>query len=801
MANKFTQKAENTLSSSLALAKELGHSYIGTEHLLVSLASEKDSISSRILSAKGADAAKLKQSVIDYVGIGNTSCLSADDMTPRFRKILEYASDEASKSGTKYIGTEHLLTAMLNQRDCVGARLLESEGIPLSELKTELAAYLGTSPNRAPAKQGEEDKKSKRSALRLYGKDLSAIAENGGIDPVIGRDEETERLIRILCRRQKNNPCVIGDPGVGKTAIVEGLAQRIANGRVPEELSGKRIVALDIPSMIAGAKYRGEFEERMKSVIEETKKDSQVILFIDEAHILVGAGAAEGAVDAANILKPPLARGEIRVICATTPEEYRTHIEKDAALERRLQPLRIKEPTESEAITILSGLKKSYEEHHDIVISDAAIRAAVKLSARYIHDRYLPDKAIDLLDEAAAKLRISLCEETAGDEKDIQSLLEKQKEEALIEGNLDVACDLGRRQRELSHTSASVSLATRPQANAVLGEEHIAELLTEQTGIPCKSLLQAEGLRLERLENELSRSVIGQDAAVKAVANAIRRCRTGLCPPNRPIGSFLFLGSTGVGKTELCRALALALFESKDAMIRLDMSEYMEKHSVSKLIGAPPGYVGYGEGGILTERIRRRPYSVILLDEIEKSHPDVLNILLQILEDGVLTDSTGRRVDFSSSLLIMTSNLISDSDINKRVLGFSEGLPSDISADDIRLSKKLRETFRPELLNRIDEIVLFSKLGETQLGYIADLMLSDLKERSRQAGVKLDVSDNVSEYLAKRCINKHSDLGARPLRREITDSIETPLAELILSHSPKFIKVSIKENKIALQMC
>ena len=802
MANKFTQKAENTLSSALALAKELGHSYIGTEHLLVALASEKDSISSRILTAKGVDASKLRQSVIDYVGLGNLSCLSADDMTPRLRKILEYASDEVSRAGAKYVGTEHLLTALVNQRDCVGARLLEAEGIPLSELKTELSAYLGSSPTRSSSKQSEEDaKKAKRSALRLYGKDLSAIAESGGIDPVIGREEETERLIRILCRRQKNNPCVIGDPGVGKTAIVEGLAQRIAEGRVPADLAEKRIISLDVPSMIAGAKYRGEFEERMKSVIEETKKDARVILFIDEAHILVGAGAAEGAVDAANILKPPLARGEIRVICATTPEEYRTHIEKDAALERRLQPLRIKEPTESEAIGILSGLRQSYEAHHGITISEGAIRAAVRLSARYIHDRYLPDKAIDLLDEAAAKLKISQAEESEQDNKDICKLLERQKEEALIEGDLDVAYDIGRRQKELSAKASSSVLATRADERATLEEKHIADLLTEQTGIPCGDLLQSEWHRLRRLEDELSRSVVGQESAVMAVANAIRRSRTGLSPKNRPIGSFLFLGSTGVGKTELCRALALALFESKDAMLRLDMSEYMEKHSTSKLIGSPPGYVGYGEGGILTERIRRRPYSVILLDEIEKAHPDVLNILLQILEDGILTDSTGRRVDFSSTIVIMTSNLISESEAERRVLGFSEGKCEDSSADELRTSKKLRETFRPELLNRIDEIVLFSRLGEAELRAIADIMLSDLCERSLEVGVRLEIADGVSNYLAQKCLLKNRDLGARPLRREITDAIETPLSQLILSRSPELIRVNATPDGINLEVC
>ena len=802
MANKFTQKAENTLSSALALAKELGHSYIGTEHLLVALASEKDSISSRILTAKGVDASKLRQSVIDYVGLGNLSCLSADDMTPRLRKILEYASDEVSRAGAKYVGTEHLLTALVNQRDCVGARLLEAEGIPLSELKTELSAYLGSSPTRSSSKQSEEDaKKAKQSALRLYGKDLSAIAESGDIDPVIGREEETERLIRILCRRQKNNPCVIGDPGVGKTAIVEGLAQRIAEGRVPADLAEKRIISLDVPSMIAGAKYRGEFEERMKSVIEETKKDARVILFIDEAHILVGAGAAEGAVDAANILKPPLARGEIRVICATTPEEYRTHIEKDAALERRLQPLRIKEPTESEAIGILSGLRQSYEAHHGITISEGAIRAAVRLSARYIHDRYLPDKAIDLLDEAAAKLKISQAEESDQDNKDICKLLERQKEEALIEGDLDVAYDIGRRQKELSAKASSSVLATRADERATLEEKHIADLLTEQTGIPCGDLLQSEWHRLRRLEDELSRSVVGQESAVMAVANAIRRSRTGLSPKNRPIGSFLFLGSTGVGKTELCRALALALFESKDAMLRLDMSEYMEKHSTSKLIGSPPGYVGYGEGGILTERIRRRPYSVILLDEIEKAHPDVLNILLQILEDGILTDSTGRRVDFSSTIVIMTSNLISESEAERRVLGFSEGKCEDSSADELRTSKKLRETFRPELLNRIDEIVLFSRLGEAELRAIADIMLSDLCERSLEVGVRLEIADGVSNYLAQKCLLKNRDLGARPLRREITDAIETPLSQLILSRSPELIRVSAAPDGISLEVC
>lgn len=797
MANKFTQKAENTLSAALTLASELGHSYIGTEHLLVTLASEKDSISSRILSSKGADGARLKQSVIDYVGLGNAARLCSEDMTPRLRRIIEQSGVEALRAGTRYIGTEHLLSALLSHRDCVGARLLEAEGIPLSELKADLAAYMSSSTARSVQKQNDsDDKKSKRSALCTYGKDISAIAKNGGIDPVIGREDESERIIRILCRRQKNNPCIIGDPGVGKTAVVEGLAQRIAEKRVPPELFDKRIISLDVPSMIAGAKYRGEFEERMKSVIEEAREDKSVILFIDEAHILVGAGAAEGAVDAANILKPPLARGELHVICATTPEEYRAHIEKDAALERRLQPLRIKEPSEREAIEILWGLKEKYESHHGIKISEGAIEAAVRLSARYIHDRYLPDKAIDLIDEAAAKLRLCECSEGA-DESELLSLLEAQKESAAAKGQLDVAEDIGRRQRELRSPSSALAEA-KSKPRALLGSD-VADLVAEQTGIPCHNLMREESARLEGLEEELKRSVIGQDSAVSAVANAIRRGRTGLSPQKRPLGSFLFLGSTGVGKTELCRALARTLFESRDAMIRLDMSEYMEKHSISKLIGAPPGYVGYGEGGLLTEKVRRRPYSVVLFDEIEKAHPDIFNLLLQILEEGVLTDSAGRRVDFSSSIIIMTSNLISDADSRPRRLGFADSSEQVRERDDLRFAEKLRERFKPELLNRINEIILFSRLNEEHLTAIADIMLAELAERSLSSGVRLEISEGVAKRIANKCARIHGELGARPLQREITDSIETPLSQLILSRSPERVRVYTDEEKILLR--
>ena len=794
MANKFTQKAENTLSSAHALASELGHSYIGSEHLLVALAAEKDSISSKILSAKGADGKRLRQSLIDYVGLGNISSLSSEDMTPRLRRILEQASDEVSRSGNKYIGTEHLLSSLLAHRDCIGVRLLEAEGVSISELKNDLSAYLNTAPYRSAVSRDSEEnaKKSKRSPLSLYGKDLCALAREGGCDPVIGRENETDRLIRILCRRQKNNPCLVGEPGVGKTAVVEGLAERIAEGRVPCELAKKRIISLDIPSMIAGAKYRGEFEERMKSVIEEAKGDDRIILFIDEAHILVGAGAAEGAVDAANILKPPLARGEVRMICATTPAEYRSHIEKDAALERRLQPLELPEPSESEATVILCGLRKKYEEHHKISISQGAIEAAVRLSSRYIHGRYLPDKAIDLLDEAAATLRLSCC---SGDEESGESacaLLEKQKESALMEGKLDIAEDIGRRQKELGSCTSAVMQIERP----ILKEEHIAMLVNEHTGIPCHSLSRRDSERLDRLEEELSKVVIGQSEAINAVANAIRRGRTGIAPKNRPTGSFLFLGSTGVGKTELCRALSQLLFESREAMIRLDMSEYMERHSVSKLIGAPPGYVGYGDGGVLTERVRRRPYSLVLFDEIEKAHPDVFNLLLQILEDGVLTDSTGRRVDFSSTLIVMTSNIISSNEAQKRVLGFSEAPVR--SSKDIRASAKLRELFHPELINRIDEIILFSALEKDALLQISELMLSSLCERSLALGVTLAIDREVAEQIASECALLHSELGARPLRRKITELIETPLARILLSGTPQKIRVCLEGEDIRL---
>ncbi len=797
MVNKFTQKAQDALSSALEAAEELGHSYIGTEHLLLGLIQQKESIAARILTLRGANEAKLRKSISDYMGIGSQSDIGSKDMTPRLHLIIENAAKEAEKNGIRYVGTEHLLIALLNRRDCVAFRLLEMSGISISELKADLSAYLGSTPSRvkeSSVRADEQAKKGKKSVLLSYGKDLTELARDGKTDPVLCRDTESERLIRILCRRTKNNPCLIGEPGVGKTAVVEGLAQRIVTGNVPAELSDKRIITLDISSMIAGAKFRGEFEDRIKGVIEEVKADPSVILFVDEMHIMVGAGAAEGAIDASNILKPALSRGEIRMIGATTPAEYRSHIEKDSALERRFQPIRLEEPSQEEAITILSGLKDRYERHHNIQISDSAIQEAVRLSVRYIHDRFLPDKAIDLIDEAAARLRLStLCASVP----DLCDSSERRKEEAVKRGDFDEASRISAQEHSLMTSSPVITLERVLPTCPTLTAEHIAAVVSEQTGIPTQSISDSDDGRLSRIEEALSEYIIGQDAAVSAVAGAIRRGRSGICDPRRPTGSFLFLGSSGVGKTELCRALAKVLFDKKDALIRLDMSEYMEKHSVSKLIGAPPGYVGYGEGGILTEKVRRRPYSVILLDEIEKAHPDVFHVLLQILEDGVLTDSSGRVTDFTSTVIIMTSNLITSRERKSAVLGFSES--ASPQSGDLRSHKKLKEFFKPEFLGRIDEIILFSELGENELCRISGLLLDRLQAQAAESGIMLTVTPEVSALIAQRCFSRHKDMGARPIRREIRDLIETPLSQRIvdfphLRHSP--IKISVKEQNI-----
>ena len=811
MSNKFTQKAQNTLNRALSSARELGHTYIGSEHILMGLLQEKDSIASRLLLARGADAARLRKSIVDIAGEGSQSYVTPSDMTPRAKKIIEASAAESLRCGNHYIGTEHILFALLCERDCVGVRLLEADGIPASELKSDLGAYLSAPTEKSRRQEGrtQSEEKSKikgAPTLSSYGRDLTEAAQQGRIDPIIGRERETDRVIQILSRRTKNNPCLIGEPGVGKTAVVEGLAQRIADGTIPDSLKDKRVITLDIPSMIAGAKYRGEFEDRMKRVMEEVQKNPDIILFIDELHILVGAGAAEGAVDAANILKPALARGELQVIGATTIAEYRGHIEKDAALERRFQSVPVGEPTEKETQNILLGLREKYEAHHRLTIDEDAIRAAVSLSVRYIPDRYLPDKAIDLIDEAASKVRIAaqaICPEVKAKEEELKAL-EREKESAITAQEFEQAAALRDRERSVRRELDSHRQACSEQSKASLPTvtaEDVAVVVTDWTGIPVGNLLEDESRRLLSLENTLSKQVIGQDDAVRSVCRAIRRGRMGLKDPKRPIGSFIFLGRTGVGKTELSRALAQQLFGSTAAMIRLDMSEYMEKHSVSRLIGSPPGYVGYEEGGQLTERIRRRPYSVVLFDELEKAHRDVFHLLLQILEDGTLTDSQGRRVDFSNAVIIMTSNAGTDEAERHRILGFSENeREEETKMQEAQLLSALKEKFRPEFLNRVDDIILFRSLSIKDLEKIADNLLDELAERATNLGITLQIDPAVPTLLASN--NFSTVYGARPLRRAIVRLLEDPLSTELLEKrivSGDHIRVMVNEDTIVFE--
>ncbi len=729
MQNKFTQKAQNTLKNAAKEAGTLGHPYIGSEHILLGLCSEKESIAARILSMRGISHTTIRASIIQISGEGEKCEPTGADMTPEAKRIIEESGAVAKKRGCTYVGTEHLLGALLTTEGCMALKLIEAAGISPSILLCDLGSGRGASACAREEKETEiapTKQKSRSSALlSLYSRDMTAIAKDGKTDPTVGRDEETERVIQILSRKTKNNPCLIGEPGVGKTAIIEGLATRIAEGRVPPALSAARILSIDIPSMIAGAKYRGEFEDRMKGVIAEAQKSPDVILFIDEIHVIVGAGAAEGAVDAANILKPSLARGEIRLIGATTPDEYRKHIERDAALERRFQSVTVEEPSIPAAIDILKGLRPRYEEHHHLKISDSAIEAAVKLSARYVSDRFLPDKAIDVIDEAAAKCNLL--------QKPIKS---------------------GR--------------------NVTLTDKMIAEVLTAQTGIPTSRLLGGEKASLERLQDALSKKVVGQDAAIEAVTGVMRRAKAGLRDPLRPMGSFIFLGNTGVGKTLLATSLAEELLGSRRALIRFDMSEYMEKQSVSKLIGSPPGYVGYGEGGQLTEKVRRRPYCIVLFDEIEKAHADVFDLLLQILEDGRLCDASGREVDFRNCVIIMTSNLGTSEAC--RITGFSSVKNSSSKKQQMR--EALKKHFRAEFLERVDETVIFEDLDEHSLKKIADSMLSELARRATDVGYKVEFDSSVSAILASHALK--SSKGARALRRLVSNVAEDCLCKLLL---------------------
>lgn len=779
MAKKFTARAENALGSAKIQAEKLGHTYIGSEHLLLALTLDKESVGGRILSARGVEAEELRELICHRIGVGEKTRIGGGDMTPKTKKIIEGSKILAEETGQNLIGTEHILLSLVGEADSMGARLLSEVGVSPKDISADVTDFFGDI-------SGEKHKKS-RNALKnaptiaQYGRDLTAAATEGRLDPVIGREKETERIISILSRKTKNNPCLIGEPGVGKTAVVEGLALRIVTGNVPENLLYKSVVSLDLSAMIAGAKYRGEFEERMKSVMSEARQNSSIILFIDEIHTVIGAGAAEGAVDAANIIKPALARGELTIIGATTTAEFRKHIEKDAALERRFGTVYLTEPTAEEAEEILRGLREKYESHHGLRITDEAISAAVNLSVRYIGDKYLPDKAIDLIDEASSRKRISAHTSPPDIKKLEESLKElREKKEAAIRGqNFEEAAKLRDKEAELKkkydRTVESWKNRRKTEILSVDGGD-IAEVLESRTGISVKELAADEADSLSRLPEILKEKIIGQDAAVEALARALLRGRVGLKDPTRPIGSFIFSGPTGVGKTRLCKALAEALFGDENAIIRFDMSEFLEKHSVSKLIGSPPGYVGYSEGGLLTEKIRRKPYSVVLFDELEKAHPDVLNLLLQILDDGILTDSEGFRADFKNSVIVMTSNVgASEIGMSKGALGFT----GTSSGEEVLIKKRLAEHFRPEFINRVDEVIIFNRLTTEDVEKITKLMLDELCGRLSKLSVTAKFPDETVKFIAKEGYD-HT-YGARHIRRTIAKKVEDVLAAKLVS--------------------
>ncbi|MDD2234162.1 MAG: ATP-dependent Clp protease ATP-binding subunit [Desulfitobacteriaceae bacterium] len=789
MNGRFTEKAQRVLVYAQEEAKRMGHQVVGTEHILLGLIRESEGIASKSLVGIGLDVEKVRIQIEQLVGVGNP--YSGDiGFTPRVKRVLELANEEAHRQGVNYIGTEHLLLGLIMEGEGIAARVLANLNVNPEKIWKQVVQLLGgeieevimPSPNSGQVGKGSAQ--SNAPALNEFGRDLTEMASAGKLDPVIGRETEIERVIQVLSRRTKNNPVLIGEPGVGKTAIAEGLAQRIISNKVPETLADKRLVTLDLSAMVAGSKYRGEFEERLKKVMEEVHLDGNIIVFIDELHTLIGAGAAEGAIDAANILKPALARGELQCIGATTLDEYRKYIEKDAALERRFQPITVGEPTVEEAIEILCGLRDRYEAHHRVQITDASIEAAVRLSDRYISDRYLPDKAIDLIDEAASKVRL-LSYTVPPDLKIIEEKVErlkKEKEEAVLSQEFEKAAKVRDEEQKLREELAELRnnwQSKRDVVKSVVTPDDIAQIVGSWTGIPVKKLAQEERERLLHLDEVLHERVVGQDEAVKAVARAVRRARAGLKDPKRPIGSFIFLGPTGVGKTELGRALAEALFGNEDASIRIDMSEYMEKHAVSRLVGAPPGYIGHDEGGQLTEAVRRKPYSVILLDEIEKAHPEVFNILLQVLEDGRLTDSTGRTVNFHNTVIIMTSN-VGASFMRKEAMGFASRRNEETEYKNMRsnIMEELKRTFRPEFLNRVDELVVFHALQKEDLLKITEIMLKEVTDRLKEQGLELQIAQSAVELIAKE--GNDPTFGARPLRRAIQRLIEDELSEKIL---------------------
>ena len=791
MIYKFTNKAKKVIEIANDISIELGHKYIGTEHILYGLVKEGEGIAAKVLANKGITEDKVKVKIEEIVGVGR-KITEALGFTPRTKRVLENAFLEAKRIGYNYIGTEHLLLAIMKEGDCVAVRIIIELNVEIAKIYNEIAKVINEEETDKEIKKDISRGKGSYSltpTLNQFGEDITLQAEDGKFDNIIGREKEIERIIQILSRRTKNNPCLIGEPGVGKTAIVEGLAEKVILGEVPENLENKRIVSVDISGMVAGAKYRGDFEERIKKALNEVKKVEDVILFIDEIHTIVGAGAAEGAIDAANILKPLLARGEIQLIGATTIEEYRKYIEKDSALERRFSPVDVGEPTEKETIEIINGIRDKYEAYHNVKITDEAINSAVTLSVRYITDRFLPDKAIDLIDEAASQVRMKIF--TEPDEiKRLEEKLEivsKEKEEAIYNQEFERAAklrDIEKETREQLEKETSNWKTTKGRDIIEIGEENIAEVISKWTGIPAQRLTEEENQKLQHLEDKLHERVIGQNEAVEAVAKAIRRGRVGLKDPKRPIGSFLFLGPTGVGKTELSKALSEILFDNENSMIRLDMSEYMEAHSVSKLIGSPPGYIGFDNGGQLTEKIRRKPYSVILFDEIEKAHPDVMNVLLQILEDGHLTDSQGREVNFKNTVIIMTSNLGARHITDKKSLGFGN-IENDKEYEELKkeVIKELKHELRPEFINRIDEIIVFHKLNKNDMENIAKIMLKQVEERLQRQKYIVEIDDGVIKTIIEQGFD--SNFGARPLRRTIQNLVEDRISEEILAGNLK----------------
>ncbi len=787
----FTEKANKSLNAAVKAAEDLGHTYIGSEHILLGLLSDTSTVAGAVLAAHNITYADIEEELKRSIGVGVPTELQPDDFTPRSKNILETSVAFARQMGQQLVGTEHVLLAIAREGSCSATLLLSRAGISMQDIVNDVSkALMGGTANAGT--DNKDGGKENESMLSQFGRDLTKLAKDGKIDPVIGRQKEIERVIQILSRRTKNNPCLIGEPGVGKTAIAEGLALKIVSGEVPELLKDKKIYSLDLTGMVAGTKYRGDFEERIKKVIDEVKNAKDVILFIDEVHTLIGAGSAEGAADAANILKPSLARGELQIIGATTIEEYRKHIEKDAALERRFQPVMVDEPSQEEAIEILKGIKDKYEAHHKVKITDEAIESAVKLSTRYIGDRYLPDKAIDLIDEAASRVRLRsyTAPSDLKELEDKKKSVEAEKLSAVNAQEFERAATLRDEERKLDKEIKD----KKENWHDMAGKSHdevtpadIADIVSSWTGVPVTQLSTEESDRLLHMEDELHRRIVGQDEAVEAVSRAIRRGRVGLKDPKKPIGSFIFLGPTGVGKTELCKALAAAMFGDENAMIRLDMSEYMEKHTVSRLIGSPPGYVGYDEGGQLTEKVRRKPYSVVLFDEIEKAHPDVFNMLLQILDDGVLTDGQGRRVDFKNCIIIMTSNvgakLISQ---KQKAFGFAAGAKElEQNEKEIKdaVMGELRNTFRPEFLNRVDDIIVFQRLTKENIKEIASRLLAVLQKRVEDMGIEVTFSDEAVSKIADAGFD--DVYGARPLKRAIQSRIEDALSEEMLKGNVK----------------